>query len=159
MFSKRKGSKSVHVDFDTFNVNWDLTDAEFGSSPEPIHNFFVGLVVNGDMVLLIGDMRKEMLKENKSLSNSICLSKREHVLGGKVYGTKAKFKDDGRVHDLEIECDTFGLDDPWLAVRVDGEIVMQVKHLVGSLEGMTRFWLMGFMWKCTGMCMIGRLDR
>ncbi|XP_076915123.1 uncharacterized protein LOC143574364 [Bidens hawaiensis] len=129
MFSKRKGSKSVHVDLDTFDVNWDLTDAEFGSSPEPIRSFFVGLVFNGDMVLLIGD------KENKSLTDSMCLLKREHVFGGKVYGTKAKFKDDGRVHDVEIECDAFGLDDPRLVVRLDGKVVMQVKHLVWKFRG------------------------
>ncbi|XP_076894871.1 uncharacterized protein LOC143547298 [Bidens hawaiensis] len=135
MFSKRKGSKSVHVDLDTFDVYWDLTDAVFGSSPEPVHSFFVGLVFNGDMVLLIGDLRKEMLKVNKSLSDSMCLLKREHVFGGKVYGTKVKFKDDGRVHDVEIECDVFGLDDPLLVVRLDGKVVMQVKHLVWKFRG------------------------
>ncbi|KAF5810207.1 hypothetical protein HanRHA438_Chr04g0176391 [Helianthus annuus] len=135
MFSKRKGSKSVTFNLITVDLNWDLTDAKFGSSPEPIAGFFVCLVFDGEMVLLIGDTTKEMAENNKCW---LRLMKREHVFGSKVYVTKAQFEDHGRVHDLKIECDTIGVDDPWLMVRLDGKIVMQVKHLVWKFRGNSR---------------------
>ncbi|KAI3774357.1 hypothetical protein L1987_48909 [Smallanthus sonchifolius] len=141
IFSKRRGSKSTEVDFVTIDVYWDLTNARFGSNPEPVEGFYVGLVCRGEMVLLIGDLRKEMLKNTKcltrSLTNSMCLLKREHVFGKNVFGTKVQFKDNGQIHDVRIECDALGVgvDDPRLVVRVDSKIVMQVKHLVWKFRG------------------------
>ncbi|XP_071714889.1 uncharacterized protein [Rutidosis leptorrhynchoides] len=135
IFTKRKGTKSVIVDFVTIDVYWDLSIAKFGSGPEPIEGYYLGLGYKGEMILLIGDLRKELLKKTKYLSNSLRISKREHVFGKKWYATRAQFKDNGPVHDLRIECDTFGLDDPQLVVRMDSKIVMQVKHLVWKFRG------------------------
>ncbi|KAL8188880.1 hypothetical protein R6Q57_029635 [Mikania cordata] len=135
LFSKRKGSKYIEVDFITIDVSWDLTNAKFGSSPEPIEGFYVGLVCKGEIVLLIGDLRKDIFKKTKSLTNSLRLLKREHLFGKNVYATKVQFKDHGQVHDLRIECDTFELDDPRLVVRMDSKMVMQVKHLVWKFRG------------------------
>lgn len=135
LFSKRKGSKSFVVDFVTIDVYWDLTIAKFGSGPEPIGGFYLGLGYKGEMILLIGDLRKEILKKTKHLSSSLRISKREHVFGKKFYVTKAQFKDNGPVYDLRIECDAFGLDDPQLVVRMDAKVVMQVKHLVWKFRG------------------------
>ncbi|KAK9070904.1 hypothetical protein SSX86_009472 [Deinandra increscens subsp. villosa] len=135
IFSKRKGSKSIEVDFIKIDVFWDLTNARFGSSPEPIEGFYLGLVFKGEMVLLIGDLRKEMLKKTKHLTTSFRLLKREHLFGRNVYATKAQFKDNGQIHDLRIECDTLGTDEPRLVVRMDSKVVMQVKHLVWKFRG------------------------
>nr|XP_043626349.1 uncharacterized protein LOC122597843 [Erigeron canadensis] len=135
LFTKRRGLKSLQVDFVTLDVYWDLTNAKFGSSPEPVEGYYLGLGYKGEMILLLGDLRKEMLKKTKHLSNSLRILKREHVFGKKFYVTKAQFKDNGPVHDLRIECDTFGLDDPKLVVRMDSKIVMQVKNLVWKFRG------------------------
>ncbi|KAI3715485.1 hypothetical protein L6452_22469 [Arctium lappa] len=133
LFSKRKGSKNLQVDFVTVDVYWDLTNAKFGSTPEPIQGFYLGLAFKGQMVLLIGDLRKEILKKtgSQSCSNSL-ITKREHIFGKKVYATKAQFKDNGEIHDLRIECDA---NDPRLVVRLDSKIVMQVKHLLWKFRG------------------------
>lgn len=135
LFLKRKGSKFLEVDFLRIDVYWDLTNAKFGSSPEPVEGFYVGLGFKGEMVLLIGDLKKEILKKTKAFSNSFRLLKREHIFGKKVYATKAQFKDNGQIHDLRIECDTFELDDARLVVRLDTKIVMQVKNLVWKFRG------------------------
>ncbi|RVW55845.1 hypothetical protein CK203_075834 [Vitis vinifera] len=51
--------------------------------------------------------------------NAIFVSKKEHIFGKKLYGTKAQFWDNGQNHNLSIECDTVGTDDPFLAIRID----------------------------------------
>ncbi|KAJ0700223.1 hypothetical protein HanOQP8_Chr10g0365271 [Helianthus annuus] len=139
IFSKRKGSKSVEVDFVTIDVYWDLTSCKFGSGPEPIEGFYMGIVCKDDVVLLIGDLKKDVFKKTKCLSNSMRLLKREHVFGKNVFGTKVQFKDHGQIHDLRIECEAFGPgpgpDEPRLVVRLDSKIVMQVQHLVWKFRG------------------------
>lgn len=134
IFSKRKGSKRLQVDFVAIDVYWDLTTAKFGSSPEPLEGFYLGLLFKGEIVLLIGDLRKETFKKANGFSNSSRLLKREHIFGKKVFATKAQFKDNGEIHDLRIECDTAGLD-PRLVVRLDEKVVMQVKHLLWKFRG------------------------
>ncbi|KAK1419269.1 hypothetical protein QVD17_28433 [Tagetes erecta] len=137
IFSKRKGCKSMELDLIKLEVYWDLTNAKFGSTPEPVECFFVGLVCKGELVLLVGDLRKEIIKKTKCRSDSLRLLKREHLFGNNVFGTKVEFKDNGEMHDLRIECDhAFGVDDdPRLVVRVNAKIVMQVKHLVWKFRG------------------------
>ncbi|KVH88109.1 uncharacterized protein LOC112502575 [Cynara cardunculus var. scolymus] len=141
LFSKTKGSKHLQVDFLTIDVYWDLTNAKFGSTPEPIQGFYLGLAFKGQIVLLIGDLTKQILKKtgsipiaSQSFSNSLVL-KREHIFGNKVYATKAQFKDNGVIHDLRIECDTVGSNNPRLVLRLDSKIVMQVKHLLWKFRG------------------------
>ncbi|KAF2287813.1 hypothetical protein GH714_002811 [Hevea brasiliensis] len=90
------------------------------------------------MVLLLGDMRKEAFKKTSATlipSNAVFVSKREHVFGKKVFSTKAQFCDNGQIHDLVIECDTIGISDPCLVVRVDCKTVMQVKRLLWKFRG------------------------
>lgn len=137
LFSKRKGSRSIEHDLTKLDVYWDLTNARFGSSPEPVECFFLGLVCKNELVLFIGDLRKDiMIKKTKCwINNSLRLLKREHLFGRNVFVTKVQFKDNGKIHDLRIECDTFGVDDPRLVVRMDSKMVMQVKHLVWKFRG------------------------
>ncbi|KAL3591267.1 hypothetical protein D5086_009907 [Populus alba] len=92
----------------------------------------------GQMVLILGDMRKEAFKKAGATpipSNAVFVAKREHVFGKKVFCTKARFCDNGHIHDLVIECDTIGVSDPCLLVRVDCKTVMQVKRLRWKFRG------------------------
>ncbi|KAL2530487.1 Plant protein of unknown function [Forsythia ovata] len=138
LFSKWKGSKFLEVNSSKIEVVWDLSLAKFGSGPEPLEGYFVAVVCKGEMVLIIGDLRKEAFKKTgavSSISSSIFLSKREHIFGKRVYGTKAQFCHNGPIHDLKIECDTNGSNDPCLVVRIDTKPVMQVKHLQWKFRG------------------------
>ena len=93
------------------------------------------------MVLLLGDLKKEACKKIDSdyacadHSEAVFIAKREHIFGKKFYGAKAQFCDKGQVHDVRIECDTLGLNDPCLVIRIDSKTVMQVKQLKWKFRG------------------------
>lgn len=138
LFSKKRGFKNVEVGSKLFDIYWDLANAKFGLSPEPVEGFYFGIVVNQDLVLVLGDMEKEMMRKMDVSSfspNVVFVSKREHIFGKKAYSTRAQFCGKGQVHDVLIECDLVGTNDPCLLIRVDGKTMMQVKHLRWKFRG------------------------
>lgn len=138
LFSKRKGSKSLEADSSKVDIYWDLSSAKFGSGPKPLEGFYLAVVFDREMVLLVGDLSKEAYKKTNASpvpSNAIFIAKREHIFGRRVYGTKAQFCDKGQIHDVTIECDTVGLNDPCLLIRIDSKMVMQVMHLRWKFRG------------------------
>ncbi|CAN6481613.1 unnamed protein product [Victoria cruziana] len=139
LFAKKKGSKAIDInDCDRVEVLWDLSSARYGSGPEPLDGYYIALVVNSEMVLLLGDLRKEAFrKTNSSSPGSSCvfLAKREHIFSRSVYCTKARFRDSGRIHDISIECETAGQEEPRLSVQIDEKMVLQVKRLAWKFRG------------------------
>lgn len=137
LFSKRKGSKNLEVDGSKVDIFWDLSSAKFGSGPEPLEGFYVAIVFDHEMVLLLGDMSKEAYRKTGASpppSNAVFVSKKEHIFGKKVYNTKAQFCDNGQIHDIVIECE-MDLKDPCLSIRIDNKTVIQVKHLAWKFRG------------------------
>ncbi|KAL2323540.1 hypothetical protein Fmac_027919 [Flemingia macrophylla] len=140
LFSKRKGSKNLEVQSGKVDIFWDLSCAKFGSGPEPLEGFYLAVVFNKEMVLLLGDLKTEACKKiesdcDYSHCGAVFIAKREHLFGKKFYGAKAQFCDKGQVHDVTIECDTVGLNDPSLVIRIDSKTVMQVKRLKWKFRG------------------------
>ncbi|XP_059649359.1 uncharacterized protein LOC132295214 [Cornus florida] len=138
LFSKKRGSKSLEADSSKIDIYWDLSSARFGSGPEPLEGFYLGIAFNRQMILLLGDMKKEAFKKTSASpvpSTAIFIAKREHIFGKKIFSTKAQFCNNGQLHDLVIECDTTGINDPCLIVRVDSKTVMQVKRLLWKFRG------------------------
>ncbi|XP_004495197.1 uncharacterized protein [Cicer arietinum] len=143
LFSKRKGSKNLEVQFGKVEIFWDFSFAKFGSGPEPLEGFYLAVVFNHEMVLLLGDLKNEACKKihNKSNfvvdshSSAVFIGKKEHIFGKMFYGTKVKFFDKGQVHDVKIECDLVGLNEPCLVIRIDSKTVMKVKRLKWKFRG------------------------
>lgn len=138
LFSKRKGSKSLEVLSSNVDIYWDLSSAKFGSGLEPLEGFYLAIVCDKQIILLLGDMKKEALKKTNATpapSAAVFIAKREYVYGKKVFQTKAQFCDNGPIHDLIIECDTVCTNDPCLIIIVDRKNVMQVKHLRWKFRG------------------------
>ena len=138
LFSKRKGCKNLEVDSSKIDMYWDLSSAKFGSGPEPLEGFYLAVVFNQELVLLLGDLKKEACKKiNPPLgpSSAIFIAKREHLFGKKLYYAKAQFCDKGQIHNIMIECDTVGVTDPCLLIRIDSKMVMQVKRLQWKFRG------------------------
>lgn len=138
LFSKRKGSKSLEVQSSNVDIYWDLSSAKFGSGLEPLEGFYLGILCDKQMILLLGDMRKEAFKKTNATpaaSTAVFIAKREHVHGKKVFYAKAQFSEDGPIHDLMIECDTISTNDPCLIIRVDRKNVLQVKRLRWKFRG------------------------
>lgn len=141
LFSKKRGFKTLEMSSNSnlFEVFWDLSCAKFGSSPEPVENYYIAITINQELVLLLGDKEKEVLKKlnhvTKSSPNAVFVAKKEHVFGKKVYATKAEFCGKGQIHDILIECDTNSTCEPSLSIRIDGKIVLQVKKLQWKFRG------------------------
>ncbi|EEF41685.1 uncharacterized protein LOC8259589 [Ricinus communis] len=138
LFSKRKGCKNLEVDSTKIDIHWDLSNAKFGSGPEPFEGFYLAVAFNQEMVLLLGDLKKEAYKKIEDAplhSNAIFIAKKEHIFGKKFYGAKVQFCDKGQMHDIAIECDTVDLKDPCLVIRIDSKMVMQVKRLKWKFRG------------------------
>lgn len=143
LFAKRKGSRTLTLNdsTDRVSIHWDLTNAKFGSRPEPMEGFFVAVIFNEEILLLIGDMKKEAYRridtDPTPSSNSVFVSKRENLFGKSFYVAKAQFFDQGKVHDISIECDysVGGMIDPCLVIRIDNKMVMQVRRLKWKFRG------------------------
>ncbi|CAO2833023.1 unnamed protein product [Amaranthus hypochondriacus] len=140
LFSKRKGSKCLEIESNNTSINiyWDFSSAKFGSGPEPLEGFYLAIVCDNQMVLLLGDMRKDAFKKTSITqcpNSAVFIAKKEHVYGRKVFYSRSRFSDNGPVHDLMIECDTISTNEPCLIVRVDTKNVLQVKRLRWKFRG------------------------
>lgn len=138
LFWKKQGSKSVNVEGKRMEVFWDLCSAKYVRGPEPKEGFYVAIVCEQEMVLLLGDMQKEAFQKTRlgpSLMVATLLSKKEHIIGKKVYNTKAQFGEGGPMHDIAIECHLGDTKEPRLCVRVDKQAVVQVQHLMWKFRG------------------------
>ncbi|ESQ51237.1 hypothetical protein EUTSA_v10016903mg [Eutrema salsugineum] len=153
-FRKKKGNKSVDSDLGKIEVFWDLSSAKYDSnlSPEPVQGFYVIVLVDSQLGLLLGDSSEETLRKKgfgfdfdfeKSL-----VSRQEHFSGNAFYSTKAKFAESGDSHEIVIRCNaekTEGLKQsnhhhhhhhsPVLSVCVDKKTVTTVKRLQWNFRG------------------------
>ncbi|XP_017420214.1 uncharacterized protein LOC108330226 [Vigna angularis] len=66
LFLKRKGSKNLEVQSGKIDIFWDLSCAKFGFGPEPLEGFYLAVVFNKELVLLLGDLKKETCKKMDS---------------------------------------------------------------------------------------------
>ncbi|CAL9753904.1 unnamed protein product, partial [Musa acuminata subsp. burmannicoides] len=138
LFSKRKGSRTLDMEGSKIDIFWDLSAAKFGPGPEPLEGFYVALVFDHQMVLLLGNLIKEAYQRTNARpppSSAVLVAKTEHIYGKKLYSTKAQFCDNGQFHDVAIECDTVGLKDPCLEICIDKKRVMQIKRLAWKFRG------------------------
>ncbi|CAN1168192.1 hypothetical protein LINPERPRIM_LOCUS19082, partial [Linum perenne] len=138
LFWKKHGSKTLTNPDDASpgpHIFWDLSRAKFSSGPEPQSEFYIAVVVNGEIVLLVGDLTKEAFGKTKSIRpheriQSMVL-RREQVFGNKVYTTKARFGGGNR--HISIDCSVGG--DARLSFSVDNKKVLQIKRLKWKFRG------------------------
>ncbi|CAD6217531.1 unnamed protein product [Miscanthus lutarioriparius] len=138
LFSKRKGSKVMELDSGSVEIIWDLSAAKFAAGPEPLGGFHVALLYDLEVILVLGDLCKE--EDHRVLSDAlhsdaVMIARKEHVYAKKVYSAKARFLDIGQIHHISIECDTAGVTDPSLEIRIDKKKVLHVKRLAWKFRG------------------------
>ncbi|KAK8936153.1 hypothetical protein KSP39_PZI014120 [Platanthera zijinensis] len=79
----------------------------FNGVPEPICGYYVALVSGEEVVLLVGDFKKEAYKRTRartSLDDAAMVSKRDNVLGKNFFSTRARFDGRGkREHEIVVE--------------------------------------------------------
>ncbi|XP_061345429.1 uncharacterized protein LOC133291217 [Gastrolobium bilobum] len=140
-FRKKKGSKLLESDESKVEVFWDLSNAKYDTGPEPVDGFYVAILVDAELGLILGDMAEEAvtkkLKTRTLLAKVSLLSRREHCSGNTLYTTKAQFCDTGTLHDILIRCsgENEGLKSPVLSVCIDKKTVIRVKRLQWNFRG------------------------
>ncbi|KAJ4757582.1 DUF868 family protein (DUF868) [Rhynchospora pubera] len=139
-FWRRYGSKCFHVDGTVIDVFWDLKNARFSSSddPEPLSGYYMAVVSDDEVVLLLGDLKKEAFRRSgsrPSLLDPVLVSKKEHVFGKKRFSTRAKFNEKEKMHEIMVECNSCGRNDIDMAIKVDGCVSVLVRHLQWKFRG------------------------
>lgn len=148
-FWRKQGSKQFMVDGKYINIVWDLKTAKFNGEVEPQSDYYVAIVCDDEVVLVIGDMKKDAFRRTgcrPSLMDPVLVSRKEHVFGKKKFSTKVKFHEKGKCHEISVECnnsnykgDYFeGISDknsPEMEIKIDGELGTQVKHLQWKFRG------------------------
>ncbi|XP_057522872.1 uncharacterized protein LOC130802804 [Amaranthus tricolor] len=134
-------------------IFWDLANAWFGPGPGPVSGFYIAVVFEGEIVLLVGDMEKEAFLKIKGKKVAIfndynerklqsLVIRREHVFGNKFYSTRSEFGGKSRL--ILIELNTSNEEDPRLEIRFDSKRVLQVKHLRWKFRGSERIEIDGY---------------
>ncbi|GLJ46040.1 hypothetical protein SUGI_0970020 [Cryptomeria japonica] len=111
-FWKKKGCKRFELGASKVDVFWDLSCAKYGSGPEPLEGYYVAVVSEDELGLLLGDMSSEAYKRthSKGSGETLMISRKEHVFGKNFYSTKAQFCESGEAFDMEVQrqSDHFG---------------------------------------------------
>ncbi|KAK4279047.1 hypothetical protein QN277_016810 [Acacia crassicarpa] len=135
----KKGYKSFIVDGHQVEVYWDLRSAKFSGSPEPYSDYYVAVVSDEEIVLLLGDYKKKAYKRTKAntpLTDAVLMTKKENVFAKKSFLTKACFDESGRESDIVVESSSSGQNkDPEMWVSIDGIVTIHVRSLQWKFRG------------------------
>ena len=144
-FWSKKGSKALDAGGGhRVDMFWDLRGAKFAasSSPEPAGGYYVALVSDDEVVLLLGDSKKDAYKRTKarpSLDDPVLVCRRESVFGRRSFAARARLDARGsKEHDIVIECSPAAgtiVRDPEMWVTVDGFVLLHVKNLQWKFRG------------------------
>ncbi|KAL3851100.1 hypothetical protein ACJIZ3_012982 [Penstemon smallii] len=137
-FWGKKGLKTFIVDEKRVDVFWDLRSAKFTSSPEPNSDFYVAIVSEEEVVLLLGDQKKEAFRRTKSrpsLEDACLVHKKEIVFAKKCFCTKTTLGQGKREHNVIIESALSGPSDPEMWISIDGTESIRVTNLHWRFRG------------------------
>lgn len=105
-FLSKKGYKSFEVELSSrVDMYWDLWSVQFSSSLEPCSDYYVALVPNEEVVLLLGDYKKKAYKKTKSrpaLVEAALLYKKENVFSKRSFSTIARFDERANEHEITV---------------------------------------------------------
>ncbi|KAG8058418.1 hypothetical protein GUJ93_ZPchr0002g26540 [Zizania palustris] len=144
-FWSKKGLKTLDVDDDRLDIFWDLRSAKFSaSSPEPAGGYYVALVSQEEVILVLGDGKKNAYKRTKSrpsLEDAVLVCRRESVFGRRSFAARARLDAttaDGKKdkdHEIVIETSLAAARDPEMTITVDGVVLVHVKSLQWKFRG------------------------
>ncbi|XP_052177495.1 uncharacterized protein LOC127791551 [Diospyros lotus] len=133
-----KGLKSFIIDGQRVDIFWDFRTAKFSGSPEPCSDYYVAMVSGEEVVLLLGDRKKEAFKRSKSrpsLVDSVLRHKKENVFGKRCFFTRSTLGMARKEHNIGIEASLSGPGDPELWINLDGILLFHVMNLHWRFRG------------------------
>ncbi|KAF8107279.1 hypothetical protein N665_0124s0071 [Sinapis alba] len=136
-FWSKRGSKSFDVDGNCVEVFWDLRAAKLSGngSPEPMSDYYVALVSDEEIVLLLGDLKHKAYKRTKSrpaLVEGFIYFKKESVFGKKTFSSRARFEEQRKEREVVVVMEE---KDSEMWISVDGVVVVHVKNLQWKFRG------------------------
>ncbi|GMH12556.1 hypothetical protein Nepgr_014397 [Nepenthes gracilis] len=146
-FWSKKGYKFFEIDagrqpFDEsphqLEVYWDIRSAKFSGSPEPCSDYYVALVFDEEIVLLLGDYKKKAYRTTKkrpALLDAVQSLKKEVVYAKKSFSTRARFAEARGEHDIVVESSMAESRDPEMWISIDGIVLVHVKNLQWKFRG------------------------
>lgn len=140
-FWGKKGLKTFRVAADKrVDVFWDLRSTTFASSPEPSSGYYVAMVSQEEVLLLLGDQKSEALRRTRCrprppLEEARLVHKKEIVFAKKCFCTKTTLGQDAKEHSIMIESALWGPLDPEMWISVDGTESIRVPNLHWRFRG------------------------
>ncbi|XP_027172330.1 uncharacterized protein LOC113771986 [Coffea eugenioides] len=137
-FWGKKGLKSFKVGERRVDVFWDLRTAKFSSSPEPVSDYYVALVSEKELVLLLGDQKTEAYKRTRSKPSPMdaaLVHKKESVFAKRCFCTRTMLGKGKREHHIIIESALSGPYDPEMWISVDGVESLRIPNLHWRFRG------------------------
>lgn len=137
-FWRKQGSKRFDVDGKAVDVFWDLKAARFNGETEPRSEYYVAVVCDEEVILLLGDMKNDAYRRTgcrPALVDPVLVSRKEHVFGKKKFQTRVKLHEKGRQHEISVEWKNRNGEDPEMEINVDDNSVIHVKHLQWKFRG------------------------
>ena len=137
-FWGRKGLKSFELDRKRVDIFWDFRQTKFSGNPDPWSNYYVAMVCGQEVVLLLGDLKKEAYKRTRSrptLEDAILLYKKEIVYGKRLFCTRSMLVDGKREHDIVIDTSLSGPGDPEMSISIDGQMMIRIMNLNWRFRG------------------------
>ncbi|KAK7261243.1 hypothetical protein RIF29_27550 [Crotalaria pallida] len=149
LFRKMKGSKLLESNnnLSKIEICYDLCNARYDTSPEPVDGFYVAILVDEEIVLVLGEQTAARKLETRRIpsAKATLISRRERChcscnnATTTLYATtKAQFCYGGALHDIVIGCsggENEGLKYPVLSVCIDNKTVIRVKKLQWNFRG------------------------
>ncbi|GAB2229598.1 hypothetical protein Drorol1_Dr00013845 [Drosera rotundifolia] len=140
--SKTSGAKRFEACDSEVELLWDLTNARFDSCPVPISSFYIVILIDSNVGLILGDMEDEPMVRKATvglpIGKFLLVSQCEHFTGNKQqYPTKARFCDSGLAHNIMVRCDVEdeGAKNRILSVLVDNKSVIKIRRLQWNFRG------------------------
>ncbi|KAL9224940.1 hypothetical protein vseg_000918 [Gypsophila vaccaria] len=137
-FWSRKGLKTLQVDDGRVDIFWDFRNVKFSVNPDPCSHYYVAIVFEREMVLLVGDLKAEALKRTMSRPSQVSpiLLHKEEILYGKSNFQTQVMLDEGQTeHHVVIENPLSRDGEPELRVSIDGRVVVRVMNLNWRFRG------------------------
>lgn len=137
-FWSRKGLKALHVDNERVDIFWDFRAVKFTNNPEPCSDYYVAIVFDKEVVLLLGDSKTEAYKRTMSRSSPVApilLHKEEILCGTNCFNTRVLLDDGPKEHNIVIENSMLRPGEPELRISIDGRILVRVMNLNWRFRG------------------------